>query len=80
MSPQEIVDRLKRHGVDPNDVFNANGDLLENDKYHLVSSGSVWQVYYSERGHKWDYREFSSESDACEYLWSLLEKDETIWR
>jgi hypothetical protein len=39
MSPPEIVDRLKRHGVDPNDVFNANGDLLENDKYHLVSSG-----------------------------------------
>lgn len=34
MSPQEIVDRLKNHGVDPNDVFNANGDLLENDKYH----------------------------------------------
>ena len=39
MSPQEIVDRLKRHGVNPNDVFNANGDLLENHKYHLVSSG-----------------------------------------
>jgi hypothetical protein len=32
MSPPEIMDRLKRHGVDPNDVFNANGDLLENDK------------------------------------------------
>ncbi|MGH8491408.1 MAG: hypothetical protein ACREXS_21750 [Gammaproteobacteria bacterium] len=80
MSPQEIVDRLKRYGVDPNDVFNANGDLLENDKYHLVSSEGVWQVYYSERGHKWDYREFNSESDACEYLWNLLEKDETIWR
>ena len=80
MSPQEIVDRLKRHGVNPNDVFNANGDLLENDKYHLVSSGGVWQVYYSERGHKWDYRELNSESDACEYLWNLLEKDETIWR
>jgi hypothetical protein len=58
----------------------ANDDLLENDKYHLVSSGGVWHVYYSERGHKWDYRELNSESDACEYLWNLLEKDETIWR
>jgi len=80
VSPQEIVDRLKRHGVDSNDVFNVNGDLLENDKYHLVSSGRLWEVYYSERGHKWDYCEFSSESNACEYLWNLLEKDKTIWR
>lgn len=80
MSPQEIVDRLELHGVDPNDVFNTNNDLLENDKYHLVRGERVWQVYYSERGHKWDYHEFNSESDACEYLWSLLEKDETIWR
>jgi hypothetical protein len=45
-----------------------------------LAVGGVWQVYYSERGHKWDYREFNSESDACEYLWNLLEKDETIWR
>ena len=80
MSPQEIVDPLRRHGVNPNDVFNANDDLLENDKYHLVSSGGVWQVYYSERGRKWGYRELNSESDACQYLWNLLEKDETIWR
>jgi hypothetical protein len=41
---------------------------------------TIWQVYYSERGHKWDYRELKSESDAGEYLWKLLEKDETIWR
>lgn len=80
MSPQEITDRLTCHGIDPNSVFNINADLLENDKYHLVFINGVWQVYYSERGHKWDYREFNSESDACDYLWRLLEKDETIWR
>ena len=80
MTPQEIVDRLKRHGVEPNNVFNVNGNSLENDKYHLVNSGGLWQVYYSERGHKWDFHEFNSESDACDFLWRLLEKDETIWR
>lgn len=80
MRHQEIEARLKRHGVDPSDVLNFNGDLLENDKYHLINSGRAWQVYYSERGHKWDYRQFDSESDACEYLWELLERDETIWR
>lgn len=80
MNLLEIVNFLNDHGVSQNDVLNVNGDLLENDKYHFVSSGKIWQVYYSERGHKWDYREFKYESDACEYLWSLLEKDETIWR
>lgn len=79
MNFQEIGHRLRLLGVDLQDVINTNIDLIESDKYHLISSAGIWQVYYAEREHQWDYRQFTIESDACDYLWSLLEKDEAVW-
>lgn len=50
----------------PNEAYCLNFDSYEN----------VWQVYYSERGIKTGLTRFSSEGDACEYLYKILSSKE----
>lgn len=49
-----------------------------NERYVLSSEpNGGWEVYYSEKGLKTSRKNFRSESDACEYLFKLLESDPT---
>ena len=39
---------------------------FQDDKICLELSDGVWQVYYSERGKKYNISTFATESDACD--------------
>lgn len=54
------------------DSYSLNGGL-PNDAYCLNRIESGWQVYYSERGNKTGLKVFDNESDACYYLFKLLD-------
>ena len=55
------------------DSYSLNGGL-PNEAYCLNRNKNTWEVYYSERGNKTGIKEFSSEEEACEYLWGLLSR------
>lgn len=52
-----------------NDYFEV---VLPAESYCLEKRSAKWEVYYAERGAKFDVKEFSSETEACEYLYKLL--------
>lgn len=80
MNCESLLDLLKHNGIAPHDVVAINGDPFLNDIYHIRRADGLWEVYYMERGHRWDYKQFEAESEACDYLWNLLRRDETLWR
>lgn len=80
MKCDDVIELLRRYGIKPEDVVAINGDPRQHDMYHIMRRDGMWEVYYAERGHKWDCRQFESEEEACDYLWELLRRDETIWR
>jgi hypothetical protein len=63
---------LAARGV-PRDAYCLSGGL-PNESYCIDHQGAQWLVYYSERGCKTGLREFATESEACDYLLSLLER------
>lgn len=63
-------------GVRP-DVFTS--DPSQDEAYVLVDEGG-WCVFYSERGQRTNEQLFDSESDACEYLLSVIARDPTTRR
>ncbi len=48
--------------------------------YVLAKEGSLWSVYYSERGQESNKRQFSTEDIACEYLLKILREDSSVWQ
>ena len=55
-------------------VYSLNGGITH-DTYCIEKQDQDWSVYYTERGKKINERFFKSESDACEYLLSLILND-----
>ena len=55
----------------PQDSYSLNGGL-PNEAYCIGKNKGVWEVYYSERGHKSEYKKFVSESEACGYFYKAL--------
>ena len=35
----------------------------------LTNEINKWQVYFAERGKKWQLKEFNTEEEACEYFY-----------
>ncbi len=48
-----------------------------NEAYVLTKDGSLWAVYYSERGLKTGLRLFSDQEAACDYFCERIIKDPT---
>lgn len=78
MNVTDLLSDLARRGADTRAIYTGAGN--PEDRYAIVRDGDLWEVYYSERGEQHELRRFSTEAEACEYLRSLLAKDETIWR
>lgn len=74
MTVKELQSKLKAYGV-RNDAYCLEDD--ENEAYCLRQSPWGWYVYYSERGMENRRKDFSSESEACEYLLAWILKDPT---
>ena len=76
MNTLELKEILKNEKI-PERYYLLEPKGIREDKICLEFSGDVWQVYYSERGEKYNVAEFSNEHDACgEMLQRLRAKHE----
>jgi hypothetical protein len=50
------------------------GGLLD-DTVTLHRTGDGWEVYYSERGQKYDVRTFLTEDEACRHFLAFISRD-----
>jgi hypothetical protein len=72
MTLQELEHKLVAVAV-PKDAYCLSGGV-PNETYCIERTADSWNVYYSERGSRSELRRFSSEDDACKYLYALLTK------
>lgn len=73
MNVEELRKQLRENNV-PDDMYSLLVGGYPNEAFCLVETEDGWEVYYSERGKKSSSRQFSSESEACEYLERKLRK------
>jgi hypothetical protein len=73
MTRIELRERLIGLGI-PGNVYELNGSMRD-ECYVLDENYGTWVVYYSEKGLRTSEREFTSESDACEYMLRRLRRD-----
>jgi len=77
MTVNDLLYEVVTRGGDAQAIYAGDGN--PEDRYAIVQDGRTWKVYYSERGEQFELRQFATEDEACEYLLSLLEKDQTVW-
>jgi len=73
MTRQELQRRLREEGVSPGayDLFGEGKDNV----YCVEETPSGWLVYFRERGLRdWEHL-FSSEEEACEFLFTKIRGD-----
>lgn len=46
--------------------------MLFDISYCMEEKNNKWEVYYTERGSKFHVKEFSSETEACEYFYNWI--------
>jgi len=62
------------------EAYSLDGGLPD-EKYTLdQGAGSTWSVYYSERGKKTSFRQFSSEDEACDYFLKTIKDDQSVFK
>lgn len=67
MNREELRENLQALGINKS-LFSLNGDLLP-DRVVLYHSYNNWLVFYfDERGNRNDERVFTSEDEACRYI------------
>ena len=77
MNVIELVSQLAQHGADIRTIYTGDGN--PEDRHAIVLEGKLWNVYYTERGERFELQQFSTEAEACEYFLSFLNRDQTIW-
>ncbi|GAB3946706.1 hypothetical protein GCM10028805_17660 [Spirosoma harenae] len=70
MNSQELANRLAQIGM-PTDAYCLTGGL-PHEAYCLNQTTAGWEVYYSERGSKTGLVLFTTEAEACLYLYQRL--------
>jgi hypothetical protein len=70
MNRQDLEEKLILAKV-PSHFYKLD-EGFHNEAFCLYKKGSLWQVYYSERGIKTDLKTFYSENEACNYLYDLV--------
>ena len=70
MDKKELSNKLLLEKI-PQETYSLGGGLPY-DKYCLSNSNGIWEVYYSERGGKFQLKEFDSEEEACEYFYKWI--------
>ncbi len=72
MTIDELAERLLAAGCVPGSyALGARG--AASDAFCLVRSGSLWQIFYTERGvDQAPFFESASEAEACEYFYRAL--------
>ena len=72
MKVSELEQKLNELGVS-NKLYSLMTGGLPNEQL-CIAKEENWQVYYSERGHKSGLKEFSTESEACDYFLSKMKR------
>lgn len=67
MKREELKKELQQMNV-PSHYYNLDGTGRTDERYCLEFVNNEWQVYFSERGIKTTYKIFTSEDEACEYI------------
>jgi hypothetical protein len=76
MKVSELLNTLSAHRVRPR-AYSIDGFDADEEQYRLEKSGTLWAVYYYDRGNKNDVCYFDKEEEACSYLLDLLLADPT---
>ncbi|MEE9343928.1 MAG: hypothetical protein V3V12_09890 [Gammaproteobacteria bacterium] len=76
MNLVELKKKLDDLGID--EQAYSLGNAIEDEQYCMEKIGRKWHYYYSERGQKAGERSFEKESEACEYMYSILKSDPTV--
>lgn len=72
MKKNELEQKLITENVNPYSYSLDGG--LPNEAFCLGENGSVWEVYYSERGSKTGLKTFQTEDEACDYFYGWITK------
>jgi hypothetical protein len=76
MKKYELMQKLIDEGY-PENIYELDGGF-PNDAFTLNKTKSGWEVYFSERGSKYELKRFKTEDEACDYLYSFLSNDKGI--
>ena len=68
MKRNELKEKLQQLGI-PIYLYNLDGIGRTDERLCLEFADNEWHVYYSERGVKTTDKIFTSEDEACEYIY-----------
>jgi hypothetical protein len=72
MNKAELKEILIKEDI-PQHFYSLNGGLSY-DTWCLSETSTGWEVYYTERGEKYQVKNFHSEEEACEHLYQKIKK------
>ena len=75
MTRDSLRKMLRESGI-RDQAYDLDGEYVD-EAYVLARDGIEWAVFYSERGLRSGLRRFQTETEACEYLRTLLINDPT---
>lgn len=73
MKINELGSLLAQEGFSPS-VYSLDGGMPGYEGYSLSRRGNEWLLEYYERGGRWPERTFSTEEEACLYVYKMLHK------
>lgn len=76
MNLKELQFKLEKMGV-PQHMYSLKGGL-PNDVYCISNKVFWWDVYYSERGKKFNLKRFLKEKEACLYFFNIIISDSSL--
>ena len=71
LKSKELKKELEQLGI-PAYLYNLDGIGRADERLCLEFSDNEWHVYYSEKGVKTTDKIFTSEDEACEYIYVQL--------
>ena len=86
MTISDLHNKLKEKGIIEDKYFlhGLFGSTDDNDKISLTIKqgqfGLEYETYYKERGEKHSIRTFTTEKEACEYIYKKLIDEQTLFR
>lgn len=72
MKMKELQEKLEELNL-PKYMYSLKGGL-PNEACCIGENNGIWEVYYSERGHKSLLKTFEKEEDACQYFYKFVKE------
>lgn len=71
MKRNELEKKLKENGV-PTSLYNLDNVGRTDERFCLMYDNNHWNVYFTERGIRTTDLKFSTEEEACQYVYEQL--------